>query len=151
MSTDESTIPPFDHTHDALTTVGVLAFTALTAIWASWLVADLGVRWPTFALAAIASGYYLYDRADGRSVLATGLYLVAGLVALTPIMFVVPLLLAGGRPGVGNPWVFVFTIADLQAFVAFLLVAAVPAIAGFIVSEPGSVRERLASVTGNDG
>jgi hypothetical protein len=150
MATKDASIPLFDHTHDALTTVAVVGFTALTAVWVSWLVADLGVRWPALALAAAGSGYLLYDRADGRSVLATGLYLVATLVVLTPIVFLVPILLSGSRPGFGSPTQFVLNVSDLQVFVVFLLVAAVPALVGYLVSHPGSAWGSVSSLTGGD-
>lgn len=148
MATQDASLPMFDHTHDALTTVGVIAFTALTAVWASWLTADLGLRWPVLVLAAVGSGYLLYDQSTRRSVLSTGLYLVAALVVLTPIMFVVPLMLAAGRPGVESPWMFVVTVADLQAFLTFLVVAAVPAVAGYVIAHPEGARARLSTLTG---
>lgn len=123
--------PVFDHTHDALTTAMVVGFAAVLGLYASWMVADFGVRFPAFLVTAVALGYLLYGQATRRTVLAGGLYSLAGLLVLTPVVYELSFVAESGRPGVGSPWQHVLSTADLLLVVVFLVLAAVPALVAY--------------------
>lgn len=136
--------PLFEHTHDRVTTALVVVFAALLGVVASWVVADFGVRFPAFLVGSVAVGYLLYGRESRRAVLAGGLYMLAALVALTPIVSEIHVLTVAGMRGVGDPWQHVLTVSDLLLVVVFFLVAAVPALAAFLLQNWAVVRARLA-------
>lgn len=139
----ERLFPLFEHTHDAATTALVVAWGAVLGGVASWVVADFGVRFPAFAVATLGVGYLLYGRRTRRGVLAGGFYMLAALVALAPVVSELHVLTVAGMPGVGSPWRHLLSVADLLFVVVFLVVAAVPALAGFLVENWGAVRARL--------
>jgi hypothetical protein len=136
-------LPLFDHTHDTVTTALVVGFAAGLAVVASWVVADFGVRFPAFAVAGIAVGYQLYRRDTRRDIVAGGLYMLAALVALTPIVMELHVLTVLGMRGVGSVSQHVLTVSDLVVTLLFFVVAAVPALLAFFVQNWGAIRARL--------
>lgn len=136
-------LPLFDHTHDSVTTALVVGLAALLAVVASWVVADFGVRGPAFAVAALAVGYLLYGRETRQDVLAAGLYMLAALLALTPIVMELHVLTVTEMQGVGTAAQHVLTMSDLVVTLVFLVIAAVPAAMAFLVQNWGAIRTRV--------
>lgn len=124
-------LPVFDHTHDAVTTGVVVAFAALLGAYASWMTADLGVRFVAFAAAALGVGYLLYSEPTRRTVVASGLYALATFVAATPFVYELSVLLSGRFVAAGSPLRHVLTATDLLFVLLFLVVAAVPALVAY--------------------
>ncbi len=124
----------FEHSHSPGTKLLVLALGVVVGLFASWLLADLGGRTISFLLFTAAGTYALYARPTRRDVLIRGLYSLALLLVLTPVMLNVTFLLADyGTGGITDPWRFVFTAADLLFLVVFSVFAAVPAGIAFLL------------------
>jgi uncharacterized membrane protein len=136
-------LPLFDHTHDTATTALVVGVATLLAVVASWVVADFGVRFPGFAVAAIGAAYWLYRLETRREIVAGGLYMLAGLVGLTPVAMELHVLTVTGMEGVGSPAQHVLTVSDLILTLLFWVVAAVPAVAAFVLQNGSAIRARL--------
>ena len=130
-------LPLFDHTHDSGTTAIVVAFAAVLGLLAGWLVADFGVRSLGFLVGAVGSGYLLYDQPTRRAVVAAGFYSLAALVAAVPVVYELGLVVA-----VDDPLRHLLGVADLLLFVAFWLLASVPALVGYRI-ESGPLLRRL--------
>jgi len=133
--------PLFEHTHDALTTAAVVGFAAVVGLLAGWLVADFGGRFPAFLVGAVGTGYLLYRQPTRRAVLAAGLYSVAALLAVTPIVYELQVLVS-----LPAPQRHVLATSDLLLVVVIWVVAAVPAVVGYrLASGPfvPRLRERL--------
>lgn len=133
MATDGGVIdrvfPLFDHTHDALTTLVVVVFAALLGLVAGWVAADFGVRFVAFVVGAVGTGYLLYGQPTRRAVLAAGLYSLAGLLALAPIVYEL-----GTVAAVSDPLAHVLSLSDLLVVLLFWLLAAVPAIVAYRIA-----------------
>jgi hypothetical protein len=136
-------LPLFDHTHDTATTALVVGAATLLAVVASWVVADFGLRFPAFAVAAIGSAYWLYRLETRREILAGGLYMLAALIGLTPIAMELHVLTVTGMEGVGPAAQHSLTISDLIVTLLFFAIAAIPATAAFLLQNAGTVRSRL--------
>jgi hypothetical protein len=136
-------LPLFDHTHDTATTALVVGTATLLAVVASWVVADFGLRFPAFAVAAIGSAYWLYRLETRREILAGGLYMLAALIGLTPIAMELHVLTVTGMEGVGPAARHSLTISDLIVTLLFFAIAAIPATAAFLLQNAGTVRSRL--------
>lgn len=121
--------PVFDHTHDRATTAIVVAFTAVIGLLAGWIVADFGVRSLGSLVGAVGTGYLLYRQPTRRAVLAAGFYSLAALVAAIPIVYEL-----GLAASVDEPLRHLVSVADLLLFLAFWLLAAIPALVGYRVS-----------------
>lgn len=122
-----------EHRHSRRTTGLVVALALACGLYAGWLLADLAPRWVTLPVVALAGGAFLYARPTRVDAVATGLYSLAALVALTPVVLDLAFVLDAGSHGVGNPWAFVLTPADLVALLVFGLFALVPAGIAFVV------------------
>jgi hypothetical protein len=136
-------LPLFDHTHDTVTTALVVAVATLLAVVASWVVADFGVRFPAFAVAAIGSAYWLYRLETRREIVAGGLYMLAALIALTPIAMELHILTVAEMEGVGSPTQHVLAVSDLLVTLLFLVIATVPAVAALLLQNGDTIRARL--------
>ena len=123
--------PVFDHTHDTVTTAVVLGFAAALGLYASWIAADVGARFPVFVVSAVILAYLLYAQPTRRAVLAGGLYSLGGLLALTPIVYELVFLLNSGRPGVGPVLEHYLSLADVLLFGVFWVLAAVPTLVAY--------------------
>ncbi|WP_254824621.1 hypothetical protein [Haloglomus halophilum] len=147
MATSDSpldrVLPLFDHTHDTATTALVVGVATLLAVVASWVVADFGVRFPAFAVTAIGAAYWLYRLETRREIVAGGLYMLAALIALTPVAMELHVLTVTGMEGVGSPAQHVLAISDLLLTLLFWVVAAVPAVAAYLLQNGDAVRARL--------
>lgn len=121
--------PLFEHTHDTLTTLVVVGFAAVLGLVAGWLATDFGVRFVAFVVGAVGTGYLLYGQPTRRSVLAAGLYSLAGLLAIAPIVFEL-----GVVASTADPLAHLLGPSDLLLFVLFWLVAAVPAVIAYRIA-----------------
>lgn len=121
--------PVFDHTHDRVTTAIVVGFAAAVGLLAGWIVADFGVRSLGFIVGAVGSAYLLYRQPTRRAVLAAGFYSLAALVAVVPFVYEL-----GLAANVDDPLRHLLSVTDLLLFLAFWLLAAVPALVGYRVA-----------------
>lgn len=141
MATADSLVdrvfPLFEHTHDALTTGVVVVSAALLGLYASWTTADFGLRTPVFVVVALVLGYLLYGQDSRSRVVAGALYSLAALVALTPLLYELTVLLRAQ-----NPLQHVLSVTDLLFVLLFWVVAAVPALAAYRLTT-GPFAERL--------
>lgn len=130
MATADSLVdrvfPLFDHTHDVVTTGVVVLSAALLGLYASWTTADFGLRTPAFVVVALSLGYLLYRQDSRRGVVAGALYSLAALVALTPLLYELTVLVRAA-----SPLQHVLSVTDLVFVLLFWLVAAVPALVAY--------------------
>lgn len=124
--TVDGVLPLFEHTHDTPTTAAVVGFAAAIGLLAGWLAADFGGRFPAFLVGAVGTGYLLYRQPTRRAVLAAGLYSVAALLAVTPLVYELQVVAS-----VPAPQRHVFGASDLLLLVVLWVVAAVPAVVGY--------------------
>lgn len=139
--TANGVFPLFEHTHDTLTTAAVVGFAAAIGLLAGWLAADFGGRFTAFLVGAVGAGYLLYRQPTRRAVLAAGLYSVAALLAVTPVVYELQVVVS-----VPAPQRHVLATSDLLLVVVLWVVAAVPAVVGYrLASGPflPRLRERL--------
>ena len=122
-------LPLFDHTHDPVTTAIVVVFAAVLGLLAGWIVADFDVRFLGFLVAAVGTGYLLYDQPTRRAVAAAGFYSLAALVAAIPIVYEL-----GLAASVDDPLRHLLSVTDLLFVLAFWLLAAVPALVGYRIA-----------------
>lgn len=114
------------HDHPPGTVALVVLFALGLGVGASWLLADLGLRLPALLAGWLGAGYWLYRQPDRRAVAAAGLYAVAALVALVPVvMNLTALAVAGGHGMRAGP--FALSAVDVVLLAVFLVLAAVPA------------------------
>lgn len=121
--------PLFDHTHDPVTTAIVVGFAAVLGLLAGWVTADFGVRFLAFLVGAVGTGYLLYGQPTRRAVTAAGLYSVAALLAVAPLLYELSVVLA-----VEAPLRHVFSLADVLLLFLFWIAAAVPALVGYRIA-----------------
>lgn len=121
--------PLFDHTHDPVTTAIVVGFAAVLGLLAGWVTADFGVRFLAFLVGAVGTGYLLYGQATRRAVVAAGLYSVAALLAVAPLLYELSFVL-----GVEAPLRHVFSLGDILLVLVFWIVAAIPALVGYRIT-----------------
>lgn len=122
-------LPLFDHTHDAVTTGVVVLSAALLGLYASWITADFGLRTPAFVLVAVALGYLLYRQDSRRGVVAGALYSLAALLAVTPFLYELTVLVRAS-----SPLQHLLSVTDLVFVLLFWAVAAVPALVAYRVT-----------------
>jgi prepilin signal peptidase PulO-like enzyme (type II secretory pathway) len=116
-----------DHIHTPAATVGIVIFSVILGAYAGWITADFGLRVPVFVLVTIVVIAWLYRQRDGWEALTTGLYLLAALVVLTPILFDLAFVLDARRYDISNVSGFVLTLSDLVFFLVFVLIALISA------------------------
>ena len=116
-----------NHTHTPLTTIGIGILSVVLGIYTGWIAADFGLRTPVFVITILGAAVWLYRQRDGWSALATGLYLLAILIVLTPILFNLAFVLDAQRYGISDTSGFVLTLSDLVFFLIFVLIALIPA------------------------
>lgn len=109
----------------------VIAFFALITGWyASWISTNTTLSYTlVFLVVALATSYVLYGDASYARLVGSGLYVLAFFVAITPIFFYAPILTSE----VENPWIFVFSVADLIVWLIFLVIAGVLAGSGYLI------------------
>lgn len=125
------------HRHAAGTTVVAAVLALVCGFYASWLLADFGLRLPALVVVVLVCGVVFYARPTRTGVLAAGLYAIAALVALTPVMLDLGFVLAADSYGITDPWPFVLSLADLLFLVVFVLLALLLAGAAFVVGRRG--------------
>lgn len=116
-----------------LVSAGVMAL--LIGGIAAWATANIGGSMIAFIVAAIASGYFLYQKPLPSAAVGTGMYITAGLLVLNPILFYVPVILGTeGADGAEEAGAFVGSILGLiiWGFVAFLIALVLFALGYFI-------------------
>lgn len=115
---------------------------AVSGLYAAWIAAGLLSRWFVFPLVTATVGYVLYAKTDGHETVAWACYVLAGLVAVTPVFVVLPDVLAADRYGV-SAWALAVTIGNLILLVFFAIPAAVLAYVGYRLDGGRGVSERL--------
>lgn len=102
----------------------------------AWALANIGGSAIAFAVAAIVSGYYLYRKPLPSAVVGTGLYISAGLLVLTPVLFYVPVIFGpGSESGAEGAGAFIGGIAGLVIWgFAFFLVGIVLFVLGYFAN-----------------
>ena len=119
------------HDHDTGTTALVAAFAVALGWYAGWLTADLGLRWVALVAGIAVAGVWLYRRQSRARVAATGCYVLAALVLLTPVALDATLLLG---TDLADPWPFVLSTASLVYLLVFAILALIPASIGYLVA-----------------
>lgn len=94
----------------------------------AWGTSQMGLALPAFVVLAAASGYHLYRKPIATKAVGVGLYWVAAVGVLVPLLFYVPTILAPGDGAAGAGtfvgsvlgffiWGVVFGVGALIAFV----------------------------------
>jgi len=108
----------------------VVVGASVLGLYAGWMTADVAARWLTFPAVSLLAGYVLFGKARRHDQVVFVGYGLAVLVALTPVMMVLPDLLSAGSYGVGS-LELVFLRWNLYLLVLFLIPAAVVAYATY--------------------
>ena len=124
------------HRHTAGTTAIAVAFALVCGLYASWLLADFGLRWLALVV-ALGGGALFYTCSTRAGVFAAGCYGLAVLVALTPVMLDLAFVAVAGGYGITSPWPFVLSLADLVFVAVFVVLALVLAGIGVVVGRRG--------------
>lgn len=127
-----------EHRHSIGTTGLVVVLALICGLYAAWLLADFGLRWPALVVVFLLGGVRFYGRPTRVGVLAAGLYTLAVFIAVTPVILDLAFVLAADSYGVANPWSFVLTMADLLFLVVFVLLALIPAGIAYITKRRAS-------------
>jgi len=131
-----------ENRHDTATNALIVAFAVVFGLYGSWVLADFLPRVVGFALPALVGAYTCYQRTGRGSVAAAGCYGLAVLVVVTPFALQLPYVLNAGMVSNGGALSF-FQPMDLVVLLIFLVIALVPAVAGFYLNNRGHVRERV--------
>lgn len=114
------------HTHPPTITVGIGILSVVLGIYAGWIAADFGLRTSASVITFLIVAVWLYRQRDGWSAFAIGLYVLAALIVLTPILFNLAFVLDAGRYGISQVSEFVLTLSNLIFFLVFVLIALIP-------------------------
>lgn len=118
---------------DPLTAYALGLGALLVGLAAAWIAADVLPRWLTLPVVTLGVGYWLVVPIDDTDRLARWLYALAGLVAVAPVVLILPALRRSGDLGVG--WgTLLFAEHVLLTFAVFWVVAAVVAALGWRVA-----------------
>ena len=121
--------------------LGAVIGAVVVALYASWMVADLAGRWLTFPLVAIIAGYFLLQRTDaGDKIVFVG-YAIAGLLAVTPLAFIIPDVIADYDGG--SLSTFVFGTANVLLVVVFVIPAVIVAYATYRFDGGSGIVQRI--------
>jgi hypothetical protein len=132
------------HPTNARRTAGVSFLAALVlGYYVSWLALDVAPRWLGFLGGALLCGFLLWQNETKRAVLVGALYMLAALVAVTPIVYELAWLGAGEFAGVGSITRHVLTPTDLLFVLVFLVLAAISAGAGYLAQHWERVQARF--------
>ena len=102
---------------------------------AAWATAEIGLSLFAFLIAAVGSGYYLYQKPIPSAAIGTGLYVVAILMAITPISFYLPTVLAGSDGTASGAGAFIGGILGLVIWgFVFLILAIVTFVIGYFIN-----------------
>ena len=121
-------------------TVLAVVLALLCGVYAAWLLADLGLRWPALIATTAIAGVLFYSRRTPAAMLASACYGLAALVALTPIALDLAFVLAADGYGV-TPWPFVLSLADLVFLGVFVVLALVLSAIGFVIGRRADTRD----------
>jgi hypothetical protein len=119
---------------DPTAVVTALVGAGLLGLYAAWIAADFLPRWFTVGLVVLGAGYGLLRQETPRPRLQNALYVLAGLLLLTPVFLVLPDAVNADAFGVGVLSI-VFTTMNVVVFLAFALVAALVAGAAYQAGE----------------
>lgn len=139
---DEGRHAGTEEPHDTVTVAIIVLFVSVVGFLAGWLAADFGIRFPAFLVGAAGTGYLLYRQPTRQAVLAAGLYSIAALIAVAPIIYELGVLAT-----VDAPLRHVLSPSDLLLVLVFWLLAAVPAVVGYRIAS-GPVLSRLRALVG---
>jgi hypothetical protein len=120
---------------------GVLVGAFLLGLYAAWMAADLVARWFIFVAVALIAGYILYDRREPRSKTVFVGYSLAGLLALTPVFFVLPDVF-GDFTGASDT-TFVFGLGNLFLVILFIVPSIIVAYVTFRYSGGRGILTRI--------
>lgn len=115
------------HSHTPAGTIGIGVISVVLGWYAGWITADFGLRIPAFIGVALVAVVWLYRQRDGWVALSQGLYFLAALLVLTPIVFNLAFVLDAGRYDISDVTGFVLTISDLMFVLVFAVLALIPA------------------------
>ncbi|MDY6764676.1 MAG: hypothetical protein SV377_03165 [Halobacteria archaeon] len=109
----------------------VIAFFALITGWyASWISTNTTLSYIlVFLVVALVTSYILYGEGSYVRLVSSGLYVLAFFVAITPVFFYAPILTSD----IENPWIFIFSVADLIVWLIFLVIAGILAGSGYLI------------------
>lgn len=104
----------------------------IIGFFAAWATTNMGISTAAFLLTGIGSLLFLYQKENPNQSLGTGLYVTAGLMILTPILFYFPLVISSsGEPGFRAAGEFIGSILGMFIWgFIFLLLAIVTAALG---------------------
>lgn len=136
------------HTHDPGTTSVIFVLAVVLGNYAAWLVADVGIGLPVFAIGSLVATWGLYRQPTRRAVAVRTLQALAALLIATPIAIDLTFLVLAGRHGVTDPLSFVTTPADLVFLVAFAIPAAALLVVAWRLDRSGA--DDAAGQTGVD-
>jgi biotin transporter BioY len=91
-----------------------------------------------FLVASVVTGYLLYRQPTRRAVIVAGLYSIAALVAVIPVVYQLRLAVT-----VQDPLRHLVSTTDLLLVVGFWVVAAVPALIGYRLDRGPILARRL--------
>lgn len=112
---------------------------ALLGLYASWAAADVATRWLTFVVVTLVVGYRLAEQSTVRKQSVTAGYVLAALLAITPVLVVLPDVLSAGQYGVSG-LDMVALRWNLYLFVLFAIPASVVAYLAYrLDGNPGIV------------
>lgn len=139
---------PQSRGHDTDSTVDIdprhLAVVALGAVvlalYASWMAADLVARWLTIPLVVVIAGGLLYGRTSASDKLAFVGYALAALLALTPVLIILPDVLGDFTE---SPVEMALTVSNLLLVVAFALLAALVAYLAYRIDGGRGIIQRV--------
>lgn len=115
-----------------------LALVALAAIvvgyYGAWLAGDYVGRLAGLVVFGVVAAYLLVQQPTGRAVVVRGLYLLAGLVVVTPVFLNLPVL-TGRHAGISAPAQLVFHPGVYVFSLVFVGLAGILAGAGYWLAD----------------
>lgn len=110
----------------------VIVLAWLVGTYAAWLGGDYGLGIGSVVGFALVAGYLLVQQPSARAVVGRGLYLLAGLVLVTPVFLNLPAF-TGRHPGVQDPAAQVFDPGVYLMALVFVVLSVVLAGVGYLV------------------
>lgn len=119
---------------------GVAIGAVVVALYASWMAADLVARWLTIPVVVVIAGGLLYGRTSASDKLAVVGYMLAALLALTPVLIILPDVLGDFTE---RPVEMAFTVSNVLLVVFFALLAALVAYLAYRVDGGRGIIQRV--------
>lgn len=119
---------------------GVTLGAAVIALYASWMAADLVARWLTIPIVLVIAGSRLYGREGIGEKLAFVGYTLAALLALTPVLIILPDVLGDFTE---SPAEMALTVSNALLVVVFVFLAATLAYLTYRIDRGQGVIQRV--------